>query len=71
MNNWKDFENSWLFAIGCDEWAQVMYWKNLLKIYWSLEDEYLPVANIKMNDLLNSLTFEEKVKFFKLVEKLK
>ena len=71
MNNWKNFENSWLFAICCDKWAQVMYWKNLLKIYWSLEDEYLPVANLKMNEFLNSLIFEEKVKFFKLVEKLK
>ena len=71
MEIMKKFENACLCAIACNEWAQKMYWKNLLKIYWSLEDDLLPEATEKLNETINYLTFEEKVKFFKLVEKLK
>lgn len=64
----KDFDKALLNAYGADEQVKIYYWKNLLKVFHGLDKSNLKQANSLMNIFVNSLTFEEKIKFFKLAE---
>ena len=67
----KDFDKVLLHAYGAygtDEVTKSYYWKNLLKVFHGLDRSNLKQANSLMNIFVNSLTFDEKIKFFKLAE---
>lgn len=70
-NNIKEFDFALACAYGADLWAKTYYWSNLIKVYHSLQKDDIPKAASLMNIFIDNLSFEDKIKFFRIVENAK